>query len=964
MRQELYGFTLKSTRELGELGGKFHELEHQKTGARLVWLERAEENKTFTIAFQTQPWDDTGVFHILEHSVLCGSERYPVKEPFVELMKSSLNTFLNAMTFPDKTIYPVSSRNSQDFVNLMRVYLDAVFRPLLHGKPEIFAQEGWHYELDGDRVPSYKGVVFNEMKGAFASPDTLLECELNRRLFPDTCYRFVSGGHPAHIPELSYEEFAAAHKRLYHPSNAYIFLDGNLDIDQVLSILDGEYLSAYDRAPAPPAIPVQPPVDGGTAEIFYELSPQEGLEGRARLAQGFVACTFRDREELAALRVLSDLLCGDNQAPLKRALLESGLAKDVQMSLQDGILQPWVLLEARDIAADGGEAVSAALRGELERLVREGLDHPRILAALDNLEFQMRERDYGQATPQGVVFSCFQVMESWLYGGDPMANLSVGTLFDGLREKCEAGYFEELLARVLLDNPHTARVLMLPSHTVGQERQEAEAARLRAAQAAWGEGEAAAIRERQAEIEGWQNTPDTPEQLATIPMLRLDQIPEEPETLPLSEEERAGLPVLRHTLPTGGIAYLNLYFAAGDLTPEELPQAAFLCELLGNLDTAVHTSEELQRLRRSLFGDLELSVESYGELGAPERCRTFLCVSASMLDGKAERAAELLGEILTGTALDGPEKISALLCQRRAALSEQLVMSGHRTVMDRTAACCAAEGAVREYTGGIAYYRWLKELEEGFEERFPALREALAGLAAKLFCRQRLTIGLTASGDGTLGVITDVLSARLPEGSFRLPETPAVRPWGRRREGIVIPADVSFAGMGGVFPHAASGGAKVMGRAASLAYLWNAVRVQGGAYGVGMVLRDSGLAGFYSFRDPSAHRTLDCCRQTADFLAGMGDTDLTGLILGAVAESDPLLTPRTKGKTAEARYWRGITHGDLCRVRRETLATKPETLAGLAEAVRAMTDAAAICVLGPRRQLEACGAGLDDITEL
>ncbi|MDE6590826.1 MAG: insulinase family protein, partial [Oscillospiraceae bacterium] len=539
---------MKSTRELEELDAKFHELEHEKSGARLVWLERDEENKTFGIAFQTQPWDDPGVFHILEHSVLCGSERFPVKEPFVELLKSSLNTFLNAMTFPDKTFYPVSSRNGQDFLNLMRVYMDAVLHPLIHSKPEIFGQEGWHYELSEDGTASYKGVVFNEMKGAFASPDTLLEGEMNRRLFPDTCYRYVSGGDPVHIPELTYESFAAAHKRLYHPSNAYIFLDGRMDIDQVLAILDGEYLSAYDRAPVPGPIGMQPPVDGGTAELTYELSHQEGLEGRARLAQGFVACTYADRVEQVALRALADALCGDNQAPLKRRLLEAGLAKDVLLSLRDGVQQPWMLLEARDIDADKLDEVSAALRDELETLAQEGLDHARILATLDNLEFQLRERDYG-SMPQGLVFG-FNVLESWLYGGDPAANLTVGTLFDELRARCEAGWFEKLLARVLLDNPHTCRVIMRPSHTIGQERQEQEAARLRTAQSAWSGAEAAVLRERQAKIETWQNTPDTPEQLATIPMLRLDQIPEKPEELPCREEELSGVKVLRHEVPT------------------------------------------------------------------------------------------------------------------------------------------------------------------------------------------------------------------------------------------------------------------------------------------------------------------------------------------------------------------------------------------------------------------------------
>ena len=428
----LSDFIVLNRQRIGELEADLWQMEHQKSGARLVWLERAEENKTFGIAFQTQPWDDTGVFHILEHSVLCGSERYPVKEPFVELMKSSLNTFLNAMTFPDRTIYPVSSRNSQDFMNLLRVYMDAVLHPLLHSKPEIFGQEGWHYELDEGGALSIKGVVFNEMKGAFSAPDTLLEREVTRLLFPDTCYRFVAGGDPEHIPELTYETFAAAHSRLYHPSNAYIFLDGSIDIARILAILDEEYLSAYDRRPAPEAIPLQKPIEAGASTIYYELSPQESPEGRARLADGYAACTFRDRETLTALQALSDVLCGDNQAPLKRRLLESGLARDVRLEICGGVQQPWFTLEARDIAENKADEVSAALREELERLTREGLDHRRILAVLDNLEFEARQRDYGQM-PQGIMLGS-QVLESWLYGGDPAANLSVGTLFDVLRK--------------------------------------------------------------------------------------------------------------------------------------------------------------------------------------------------------------------------------------------------------------------------------------------------------------------------------------------------------------------------------------------------------------------------------------------------------------------------------------------------------------------------------------------------
>jgi len=958
--QVICGFTVLSRTPVDELEAALWRLEHRKSGARLVWLERAEENKTFSIAFQTQPWNDTGVFHILEHSVLCGSDRYPVKEPFVELLKSSLNTFLNAMTFPDKTVYPVSSRNDQDFINLTRVYMDAALHPLIHSKPEIFGQEGWHYELNEAGEPSYKGVVFNEMKGALSSPDELLDAELNRRLFPDTCYRYVSGGDPVHIPELTYEQFAAAHKRLYHPSNAYIFLDGHMDIEKILGILDGEYLSAYERIPAPGDIPFQAPVNGGTAEIEYELSAQEELEGRVRLADGFVAGTWADREELTALQVLSDVLCGDNQAPLKRRLLDSGLAKDVRLSLLDGVLQPRLTLEARDVKEEQLEEVSAALRDELERLVRDGLDRQRILATLDNMEFQARERDYGR-TPQGLIFS-FQVMETWLYGGDPAAHLSVGDLYDRLRAKCGEGWFEALLERVLLENNHKCRVIMRPSHTLGKERQEAEAQRLRAARSGWSAEEASEIRRRQEDIETWQNTPDTPEQLATIPMLRLDQIPAQPEKLPLEETTLSGLPVLLHRTPTGGITYLNLYFAMDDLSEEQVSQASFLAQLLGQLETEQHGLEDLQRELRARFGQIGFSVESHGQQGDPGRARTFLCASCSTLDGKLEGGLELLAELLAGTRLDDARRVSQFLAQRRPMLSQQLVSAGHITSMSRVLARSSAEYAVKENAAGVSFLRWLTALEKDFEARSPALLADLKALAEKLFCRARLTVSVTGTRADAAELTAQLLARRLPEGSACGAQ--AVQSWPSRREGIVVPSDVGYAAMGGAVPCADLGGTQAAVRTASLAYLWNAVRVQGGAYGVGLNLQAAGLLGcFYSFRDPTPARTLDCYRASGDFLRQARDMDLTGMIVGAVADSDPLLTARMRGKTSDVRYWRGITYEELCRQRRELLAAGPKDLETLAGELDKLAEDCSICVLGSQKQLDAC-AGLDEVAVL
>lgn len=953
------GFTVLARTPVEELEAVLWRMEHTRSGARLVWLERSEENKTFAISFQTQPWNDTGVFHILEHSVLCGSDRYPVKEPFVELMKSSLSTFLNAFTFPDKTMYPLSSRNEQDFINLTRVYMDAVLHPLIHSKPEIFGQEGWHYELAEDGAPSYKGVVFNEMKGAFGSPDELMEDALNRRLFPDTCYRYVAGGDPEHIPELTYEDFAAAHKRLYRPSNAYIFLDGQMDIEKILGVLDGEYLSAYATAPAPDPIPLQPAVDGGTTEIFYELSSQEELAGRARLADSFVAGTWKDREELTALEALTDALCGDNQAPLKRKLLEAGLAKDVRMSLYDGVLQPRLTLEARDVREDRLEEVSAALYGEIERLVREGLDRQRIRATLDNMEFHARQRDYDRM-PQGLVLG-FQVMESWLYGGDPAARLSVGDLYGRLRSRCEEGWFEALLERVVLKNPHRCRVVMRPSHTLGQERREAEGRRLAAARSAWSEADAAAVRQNQARIDAWQSAPDTPEQLATIPMLRLDQIPAQPQRLPLEEAEAGGLPVLLHTMPTGGITYLNLYFDMTDLDGERISEASLLAQLLGNLETGGRPMEELQREIRSRFGSLSFSVESYGRRGAPDKCRTFLCAGCSVLDGKLESALELLAEVLAGTKLNDARRVSDFLAQLRSALTESLVQNGHLTGRTRVMARACAEGAVRELAGGVSFYRWLTGLEKAFAERFPQLAQRLAELAQSLFCRARLTLSVTGSRPDAAQTAARLLS-RLPEGTPAAAQT--VRPWPKKREGITAPTDVAYASLCGPASCAVRGGAQAAGRAVSLAYLWNAVRVQGGAYGVGMTLwENAALASFYSYRDPTPARTLGCFRAAGDFLRGAGDLDLTGMIIGAVSASDPLLTPRRRGKAADAHHWQGTSYEDLCRTRRETLAAGREDLERLAAELDGMEAAASVCVLGSKKQLEEC-PGLDEVTAL
>lgn len=953
-----FGFEEIRIIPLEELGGVLHQYEHEKTGAQLCWLDRPEENKTFAIAFRTIPEDDTGVFHILEHSVLCGSDKYPVKEPFVELLKNSLNTFLNAFTFPDKTMYPVCSRNQEDFQNLISVYLDAVFHPLIYSKPEIFRQEGWHYEVENGL--SYKGVVFNEMKGAMASADSLMEAECDRRMFPDNCYRHNSGGDPVHIPELTYENFLAAHRKYYHPSNALIFLDGDLNLEPVLALLD-QVLSPYTREKALPEISFQQPVNGGRGVESYELSPSEPLEGRCRLGLAFGACTFRDRETQTAVYALSDVLCGDNQAPLKRCLLEKGLAKDVTLTLIDGVQQPWVLLEARDLEEDKEEEVEQTLLGQVRRLAQEGLDHKRLEATLDNMEFQARQRDYGQM-PQGLMLG-IQVMESWLYGGDPQANLEVGSLYETLRKKLDQGYFEKLLGTLLLENPHTCRVLLKPSHTLGKERETRETQRLEQAAAQWTAEERQMLLEQQKKIETWQQTPDTEEALATLPRIRLDQIEKEPKELPMETCQVGGIPVLVHRVATGGIVHLNLYFALDDLSPEDLPEVSFLSKVLTHVPTKNHSLEDLQREIRSRMGSLSFSVEAYATRGAVDRCRVFLVAQCSLLEQKQREALELLEEILTQSCLEQGETVYPFLCQRRAMLVEMAAQNGHHTAMSRVAARSVSEGMVQEMTGGVSFLVWLRDLEQHFQEKYPTLGAKLLSLAETLFVQSRLTLSATCEDQGPAEQAASQMAC-LPQGSFVLLERCRFQPWEQKREGVIIPGDVSYAAQGGVFPVSSKGAAKVMSHVLSLEHLWNRVRVQGGAYGTGMLVRDSGFGGFYSYRDPTAARTIGCFEESAGYLRGLDGQDMTGRIIGTVAESEPVLTARMMGRAADGLYWRGITQEDRCRQRREILETTGQDLVSLADCLEKFQKTASLCVVGSRSQIEQCGDLLEQVCEL
>lgn len=964
VNEKIHGFTVTRVRELPELGGSLIELTHDKTGLQAIWIKRPDENKTFGVAFETLPWNDTGVFHILEHSVLCGSDKYKVKEPFVELLKSSMNTFLNAMTYPDKTVYPVCSRNDKDFMNLTRVYLDAVFRPLIYSKPEIFHQEGWHYEFDENGKPSYKGVVFNEMKGAMADADEQMICALNVHLFPDSPYKYVSGGDPAKIPDLSYEEFINSHRRFYSPSNAYMFLDGDVNIDEVLAVADDEYLSKFDKTErmAPPAL--QKPVKTENVEVEFEVGEDEDISKKTRLAWGSVIGMFDEREKTVAMNVLSKVLAGSNQAPLNKAVLGAGLCEEVSVDVYDGIYQPWVFIQAKNLEAANKDKVEKVIFDELARLAREGIDRDQLNAALANYEFKLRECDSG-SVPQGLVYS-LNTLSTWLYGGDPIAELEVGDLFVNLRKKMEDGYFEQLISEILINNPHSCKVTMNPSKTAGEARRKAEADRLAAEEAAWSDDKRAELKQEQKVLEDWQHSTDSEEDLKSIPSLKLSDISDEPEVIPTEETVVNGIKVLKHEVNCGGIVYCNLYFDADGLSEKDISELSFMCELLGKLKTENHSEEEVANLTRLLCGSLNFSVAAYEEKNCTDSCLTKLVVSFSTLESNIDKAVEFVSDLLTKTVFDKENEALDILRQTKMKLFQRTVMAGNSIALTRLKAQISASGVVEECAGGFSYYKWLRDNESGWN--WEALKASMAALAGKTITENKLTASFTGGNDKIVESAVEVIKKALPEGCKCDGCTAAIKPRGISREGIVIPADICFAVKGGSLTEHGSGNCGEMeltSKIVSLAYLRNVIRVQGGAYGCGMLVYNNGVVANYSYRDPSAAKSLESYSKTGEFIKGFAASspDLTGFIIGAAADCSPLLSPRLKASVADRRYWRKTTNADLKEMLHAIISATPETLSALADKVQSALDSGSVCVVAAREKIDACGE-FDNIESL
>lgn len=935
----LHGFSITDTRKIGD--AEFIMMYHEKTGARLAWLNNKEENKLFSISFKTVPEDDTGVFHILEHSVLGGSEHYPVKEPFLYMLKSSMNTFLNAMTFPDKTMFPISSRNNADFMNLTKVYLDAVFKPEIYTNPNIFYQEGHHieYRAEGD-IPAYKGVVFNEMKGVISSVHERIESKLMEMLFPESCYRFEYGGLPSAVPNLTYQQFIDTHKRFYHPANSYIWLDGDIDIESVLELIDS-YLSEYDKNDWLPEIPLQIPVSSDETE-YYEIAPDESEEKQTHLSVGKILASWHEREKVTAYSVLCEALAGSNDSPLKRAFLDTGLCLDVELSLSDGISQPFGILRINNIDTDDKDKILSALKDIVSDIVTNGIGHEILSASINRSEFNFRESE----EPQGLT-RCIDAMSSWLYGGDPLLYIDCESVFAGLREKIDTGYFENLLSEWLLDENGRAVLCMIPSKTYGEEQKNQEQKRLDNELANMSADEKSELIRLNSILDKWQKNPDSAEDIAKIPVLPLSEVSENPIDYKTEESSLNGVTILNHPAKNKGIISLNLWFDVSDFSRSELETLSLIDRLISELPTKKYSGAELTQQVVGVLGSLSTDISAFSKPDSPEKCKVYFSVKSRFLARNCNDAQALIAEILTSTIYDNAEIISEIINQDKEELRQDIITDGHRFAMRRARSTMSAESAVNELINGFESYSFIREIDNN------RIRESIADiikLAERVFCKARLTASITAIEPVSIEALINALpdGEEMQSAELTLSE---ISVESSQIQGIIIPSGVSYSSA--VLAERTCDKAlwDVLSTIMTYEYLWNEVRVKGGAYGTGSGTNVLGETAFYSFRDPSPDASLDIYAQSAGFLSEYCSEkpDITQYIISTIARGEPLISDGEYGTTADIFHFRGIDFEERKNIRRRILSM---TYSDLLSAVPYLENQGSCCIIGSKETIE------------
>lgn len=968
--EELTSYELIERRTIADLNSESYLLRHKKTGARVALLSNDDDNKVFYVGFRTTPVNSTGVAHILEHSVLCGSEHFPVKDPFVELVKGSLNTFLNAMTYPDKTLYPVASCNDKDFQNLMHVYLDAVFYPNIYKEEKIFMQEGWHYELSDKEEPlTLNGVVYNEMKGAFSSPDEVLVRELSNSLYPDTTYSFESGGDPQDIPKLSYEEFLNFHRSYYHPSNSYIYLYGDMDMAEKLDYIDKEYLSHFEERQVDSRVQSQPaPAAVSRVEKEYPIGDEEDEKENAYFAYSMAVGDTLDKELYVAFQILDYALCSAPGAPLKQALTDAGIGTDIYSIYDNGIKQPYFSIVSKNADAKKEEEFLAIIHRVLGEIVEKGFDKKALLAGLNYYEFEYREADFGRY-PKGLMYG-LRMLDSWLYDDSkPFIHVEANETFTALRKKVDTGYFEALVKDYLIDNPHKSIVVLLPKKGLTEKREKELKEQLAAYKAGLSEEDLEALIAKTKALKAYQDTPDTAENLAKIPMLTVKDIKKEAAVF-VNELRKSGeTDILFHDLFTNGIGYLRLMFKL-DKVPERLfPYLGILKGTLMLLNTEHYSYAELFNESNIKTGGISADVNVYGSIRDAQKFTLTMELKTKVLYENLEEAIGLMREIMMTSDFTDKKRIKEILAEGKSRMQGQMTSAGHSVAMTRALSGISKAAAYNELLSGIAFYRLVEKLNADFEKEAEAVSEKLKELAAIIFRPENLMVDFTGSREAAdkLPAMVETLKASLYQNEVETGHFEVTLQ--KEKEGYKTPGQVQYVCRAGNFKQKGlsyDGSLRVLKVMMGYDYLWNQVRVKGGAYGCMCGFGKQGDSYFVSYRDPNLQNTVEVYEKAADYIASFEADErvMTQFIIGAISELDVPMTPAAKGAFSLGGYLADMTDADLQKERDELLGTTPDKLKGTAAYIRAFMEDGCFCVVGNAEKISEAGDLFDKVENL
>lgn len=945
-------------------------LRHKKSGARIAILSNNDDNKVFYIGFRTPPEDETGVPHIIEHTTLCGSKKFPVKDPFIELAKGSLNTFLNAMTYPDKTVYPVASCNDQDFKNLMDVYLDAVFNPNITKYEEIFKQEGWHYELTGkDDELKINGVVYNEMKGAYSSPDEVLSSQIYRSLFPDNTYSKDSGGNPEYIPKLTYEAYLDFYHKYYHPSNSYIYLYGDMDVVERLEWLDKEYLSLYDYKKVNSEINKQPAFDEiKNVEAQYSITMDDSQENKTYLSYNRVVGDTLDEMLYQAFDVLDYALVSSPGAPVKQALIDAGIGDDVYGSYDAGILQPVFSFVAKNANASQADEFESIIENTLKEVVKTGINKEALLAGINSSEFKFREADFGQF-PKGLLFG-LNCLDSWLFDDmKPFIHLECLGTFAKLRKAVDTDYFEKLIQEYLLDNTHGSSVTVKPKRGLGNEREETLAKELSDYKASLSDEEIKKLIEDTEHLKKYQEEPSSDEDLRKLPMLTRADMKKNAMAFSNIEDELLDVKVVRHDIESNGIDYISFLFDAGDFAQSELGYLGFFTNALGLVSTEKYSYTDLANATNIYTGGISTGTASHPDIKDRNNFVFKFEVKLKVLEKNLDKALELMEQMLLSSDFTDTKRLGELVAQIKARLQANLSSSGHLVAAMRSMSSFSRYALYQDELKGIAFYRSICRIEKELSESPKSVSDKLAAIAKKLFARNRMLISFTGNNEAYGNAKPSLEKVIAGFNKMSAVGNQAEVHFNTAKEAFIDASQIQYVAKTGDFiceGYEYTGALRLLRIILSYDYLWINVRVKGGAYGCMNTFLRSGESYFVSYRDPNLSDTLDVYDRIPEYIKNFSpdERDMTKYIIGTFSALDTPMNPEAKGSRSLSAYLEGITYEQIQKERNEILNAQPEDIRRLADLVEAVLKKDSICVIGNENMIKESAGLFENVEKL